>query len=188
MSGGRGRGAASVLLALLAWPVAAATPALPRLGPAPNFALTTQQNDRVWLTQLRGRAVVLTFGCTTCRACPAVLPALASLAGRLGEATGRRVFFVVVSVDPRHDAPRVLRQFLRERGLAPTAWLLLTGTPAEIEVVTRRYDVSVARRDGEVTHDCRVFLVDSAGVIRASYDATALDRLPADLDALLSTD
>jgi protein SCO1/2 len=165
---------------------AAAPSSLPTLGPAPNFALTTQQNDRVWLTQLRDRAVVLTFGCTTCASCPSVLPALAELAGRLGGVAGRRVFFIVVSVDPRHDTPRVLRQFLRDRGLAPAAWLLLTGTPAEIDVVTRRYEVGVVRRDDQVTHDCRVVLIDGRGTIRASYDAATLGRLPTELEALLT--
>ena len=52
--------------------------------PAPNFALTTQQNDRLWLTQLRGRAVVLAFGCTGCGACPGLVPGLADVARGLG--------------------------------------------------------------------------------------------------------
>ena len=52
----------------------------PLHGPAPNFALTTQQNDRLWLTQLRGRAVVLAFGCIACGACPDLVEGLAEVA------------------------------------------------------------------------------------------------------------
>src|SRR6516162_3083008 len=123
-------------------PVAAA---VPRLGPAPNFALTTSQGARVWLTQLRPRVVVLTFSCLACDACAGALPTLVDLGRELGEAAGRRAFFVYVSVDSAHDTPAALRTFARAHGLLAPAWLLLTGEPGEIDVVTRRYDVPVRR-------------------------------------------
>jgi protein SCO1/2 len=167
-------------------PAGAAGPAPPRLGAAPNFALTTQQNARVWLTHLRGRAVVLGFGCTTCNACPGLLPGLRDLARSAGAAAGRRVFFALVTVDPTRDTPRELRRFLRERGLDPYAWLLLTGAPAEIDVVTRRYDVAVHRDAAGITHDCRAVLIDPAGSIRGRYGPTDLARLGADLHAVLA--
>jgi protein SCO1 len=169
-------------------PLAQAALALPRLGPAPNFALTTSLNARVWLTQLRPRIVVLTFGCTRCAACAAVLPTLADVARGLGDAAGQRVFFALVSVDPRQDTPAALRAFGRERGLRAPAWLLLTGDPEEIEVVTRRYDVPV-RKDGDrVAPRCLTALVDGRGQLRAAYDQTDLDRLAADLAAVLAED
>jgi protein SCO1/2 len=155
----------------------------PRLGAAPNFALTTQQSARVWLTHLRGRTVVLTFGCTTCAGCPGALPALRDLARSVGPAAGRRVFFAVVTVDPARDTPAVLRSFLRAQGLDPYAWLLLTGTPAEIDVVTRRYAVTVRRDLAGITHDCVTVLIDPTGQIRGRYGPADLPRLRADLDA-----
>jgi protein SCO1/2 len=158
----------------------------PQLGPAPNFALTTQQNDRIWLTHLRDRVVVLTFTCTTCAACPELLPALRDLAERLGDAAGRRVFFVAVTVDPARDTAPVLRRFAHSERLDPYAWLLLTGSPAEIEVVTRRYEVGVRRDGGAITHDCRVVLIDAGGVLRGRYAAADLARLRSDLEALLA--
>jgi protein SCO1 len=156
----------------------------PRLGPAPNFALTNQQNARVWLTHLRGRAVVLTFGCTTCGGCPGLLPGLRDLARSVGAAAGRRVFFAMVTVDSGHDTPMELRRFLREQGLDPYTWLLLTGTPAEIDVVTRRYEVTVHRDAASIAHDCLAVLIDAAGVIRGRYAAGDLVRLRADLERL----
>ncbi len=167
-------------------PWASAAGPLPRLGPAPNFALTTQQNDRLWLTQLRPRVVVLTFGCAACAACPTVLPTLADLARRVGDAAGRGVFFVLVSLDPAHDTPGVLREFARSRGLGPPAWLLLTGAAAEVDVGTRRYGFDIRLPDGRVRHRCLGTLLDGAGTIRAAYDDTDLSRLPADLADLLA--
>jgi protein SCO1/2 len=165
--------------------VAVAAPALPRLGPAPNFALTTQLNDRIWLAHLRERAVVLTFTCTTCTACPALLPALRDAARGLGDAGGRRVFFAVVTVDPSRDTAAVLRRFAHEQGLGPATWLFLTGSPAEIDLVTRWYGVGVRRPDGHPSPDCLVVLIDGAGVIRGRYGLSDLGRLGADLATLL---
>ncbi len=106
----------TILLVAAAWASVASGEAATAPPPAPgssapNFALTTQQNDRLWLTQLRGRAVVLAFGCTTCGACPDVVPRLSDVARRLGDAPGRRVFFVLVTVDPARDSATVLREF-----------------------------------------------------------------------------
>jgi protein SCO1 len=159
---------------------------VPRLGPAPNFALTTSQNARLWLTHLRPRIVVLTFGCTRCVACAEVLSTLARVAGGLGEQAGQRVFFALVSVDPARDTPAVLRAFGRERGLLAPAWLLLTGDPEEIDVVTRLYDAPVRRDGNRVAPRCQTALVDGQGQLRAAYDQTDLDRLGADLAAVLA--
>ena len=155
-------------------------------GPAPNFALTTQQNDRLWLTQLRGRAVVLAFGCTGCGVCPGLVPRLADVARGLGDAPGRRVFFALVTVDPARDTPAALREFGRTNGLRAPAWILLTEDRAgQVDVVARRYGVEVRRAGGRVEADCAVTLVDAAGGIRARYGPASLTALGRDLRALL---
>jgi protein SCO1/2 len=158
----------------------------PLRGPAPNFALTTQQNDRLWLTQLRGRAVVLAFGCAACGACPELVPGLAAIARGLGDAPGRRVFFALVTVDPVRDTPAVLREFGRLRGLRAPAWLFLTeDRSGQVQVVTRRYGIEV-RRAGEVIEaDCVATLIDGDGRIRARYDVASLGQLDRDLRGLL---
>jgi cytochrome oxidase Cu insertion factor (SCO1/SenC/PrrC family) len=159
---------------------------LPRLGPAPNFALTTQQNDRLWLTHLRGRVVVLTFFCTTCDVCPGLLPSLLELSRSLDEPTRRRIFFVAISVDPRRDTWVVLRRFARDRGADPRAWAFLTtDRPAEIDVVARWYDAGVERASGRIRHACRVTLIDGAGQLRGNLDAPAPGRLREAVEALL---
>ena len=183
----------SILTLAAAWVVASATSSsadttgpAPTGRPAPNFALTTQQNDRLWLTQLRGRAVVLAFGCTGCGACPGLVPRLAGIARGLGVEPGRRVFFALVTVDPARDTPVVLREFGRAHGLRAPAWILLTEDRAgQIDVVTRRYGVEVRRAGERVETDCAATLVDAGGEIRARYALPSLDALERDLRALL---
>jgi len=154
--------------------------------PAPNFALTTQQNDRLWLTQLRGRAVVLAFGCTTCGACPDVVTRLKGVAQGLGDAPGRRVFFALVTVDPARDSPTVLREFGRAHDLHAPAWILLTeDRPGQTDVVARRFGIDIRRAGGRTEASCAVTLIDEGGVIRARYELATLGALAADLRAAL---
>jgi protein SCO1 len=159
----------------------------PALGsPAPNFALTTQQNDRLWLTQLRGRAVVLAFGCTACGACPDVVARLNDVAQELGDAPGRRVFFALVTVDPAHDSATVLREYGRAHRLRAPAWILLTeDRPGQTDVVARRFGIEIRRAGSRTESTCAVTLIDGAGVIRARYEPGALPALAADLRAAL---
>jgi protein SCO1/2 len=158
----------------------------PLHGPAPNFALTTQQNDRLWLTHLRGRAVVLGFGCAACDACPDLVPRLAEVARGLDDAPGRRVFFALVTVDPDRDSPAALREFGRARGLRAPAWLFLTEDRAgQVDAVARRYGVAVRRGGERVEADCAVTLIDGDGRIRGRYDLGSLGQLGRDLRGLL---
>jgi protein SCO1/2 len=181
----------AVLLLTVLWLSAASGWADPGAAPAPgsaapNFALTTQQNDRLWLTQLRGRAVVLAFGCTRCGACPGLVPRLTDVARALGDAPGRRVFFALVTVDPRRDTPAVLREFGRANGLRAPGWILLTeDRTGQVDVVTRRYGVEVRRVGERIETDCVVTLVDATGVVRARYALPSLASLERDLRALL---
>ena len=159
----------------------------PTGGPAPNFALTTQQEDRLWLAQLRGRVVVLAFGCTKCGACPGLIDGLADVARGLGDAASRRVIFALVTVDPAHDTPAVLRGFGRARGLHAPAWVLFTEERAgEVDIVARRYGIEVRRTGERIESSCGVTVVDAAGLIRGRYEAGSLDSLRRDLRALLS--
>ena len=172
------------LLAAPGWadPVAGPPPG----SPAPNFALTTQQSDRLWLTQLRGRAVVLAFGCTACGACPDVVRRLRAVAHELGDVPGRRVFFALVTVDPARDSPTVLREFGRAHDLRAPAWILLTeDRPGQTDVVARRYGIEIRRAGGRTEASCAVTLIDGAGVVQKRYEPGELGALAADLRATL---
>jgi protein SCO1/2 len=175
-----------VWLALAAAPTEAEVDSPALGGPAPNFALTTQQNDRLWLTHLRGRAVVLAFGCTACGACPDLLPRLEDVARGLGDAPGRRVFFLMVTVDPARDTQAALREFGRARGLRAPAWLLLTeDRPGQTDAVARRYGVHVRRAGERVDADCAVTLIDGDGRIRARQDVGSVSALDRELRLIL---
>ncbi|HZQ36500.1 MAG TPA: SCO family protein, partial [Dehalococcoidia bacterium] len=85
--------------------------------PAPDFTLHTADGRPFTLSDLRGRAVVLTFLYTHCLdVCPAIAGRLALADKQLGK-TASKVAFVSVSVDPEGDTPASVEQFSEEHGL-----------------------------------------------------------------------
>jgi protein SCO1/2 len=107
--------------------------ALPRMGPAPEVSLTTQDGKRLSLKALRGKVVAVTFIYTSCAdTCPLLTAKLAGLQARLGTDFGAKVFFVAITVDPERDTPQVLKRYAQAHGATLAGWAFLTGTPAEI--------------------------------------------------------
>ena len=114
------------------------------------------------------------------------MPGLAELARGLGDAPGRRVFFVLVTVDPARDTPVVLREFGRMHGLRAPAWLLLTeDRTGQVEVAARRYGVEARRVGDRIEADCAVTLIDGDGRIRGRHDLGSLGKARTDLRMLL---
>jgi protein SCO1/2 len=151
---------------------AAAKPeALPTIGPAPAFTLTAQDERRLSLANLRGKAVVLTFIYATCAdTCPLLTAKMAALQGRLGADFGPRVFFVSITVDPERDTPAVLKGYGAAHGARFDGWAFLTGTPAEIREVAKRYGIFYKKTPrGDIDHTFLTSVIDPRGVLRVQY-------------------
>jgi protein SCO1/2 len=144
---------------------------LPTIGPAPAFALTTQDGARLALPDLRGKVVAVTFIYATCPAtCPLLTAKMAGLQKRLGPEFGDRVFFVSITVDPERDTPEVLRHYARTHGAESAGWAFLTGSQGEVWEVARRYGVFYAKQErGDVDHTFLTSLVDQRGMLRVQY-------------------
>src|SRR2546425_9387047 len=115
---------------------------LAKIGPAPEFTLTTQEGGRLSLRDLRGKVVAVTFVYASCAdTCPLLTAKLAGIQAKLGPEFGSRVFFASVTVDPERATPEVLKRYAEAHGANPAGWAFLTGSPAEIRDVERRYGV-----------------------------------------------
>ncbi len=71
------------------------------------------QNDRAFTEQdLKGRPVLIFFGFTNCPdVCPATLFQISEVLRRLGP-DAARVRALFITVDPEHDTPKVLKDYL----------------------------------------------------------------------------
>jgi len=162
---------------------------LPQIRPAPVFRLRTQAGIRLSLSHLRGKIVVVTFLYTSCAdTCPLLTAKMASLQNTLGADFGPKVFFVSITVDPERDTPAVLQRYAQAHGANFAGWAFLTGTPAAIRDVARRYGLYYAKHTrGDVDHTFLTSLVDQRGTLRVQYMGVRFDpdELLRDLHRLL---
>ena len=144
---------------------------LPVIGPAPPFTLTSQDGKPVALADLRGKVLAVTFIYTGCPdICPLMTQKMVDVQNALGAKFGTKIDFVSITLDPENDTPAVLKDYAQSWGAKPNGWMFLTGSPAAIRDVTRRYGVYFAKKkDGSVDHTQLTTLVDADGQMRVQY-------------------
>lgn len=140
---------------------------------APDFTLTDQDGRPLRLSSLRGKAVLMFFGYTSCPdVCPTTLLRFERARKALG-ADAERVAFVMISVDPERDTPQRLKAHLEQYDPAIVG---LTGTPGAVREVMERYQVVAEKTPVAgsavgyvVNHSAAVYLVDPAGRVRVMF-------------------
>ncbi len=179
----------------------------------PDFSLVERSGRTVTLADLRGKVWIATFVYTQCKeTCPLQTAYMAQLQKDLGAEPDLR--FVSITVDPKHDTPKVLREYAKRYGADPERWLFLTGKKSVIHHLAQdgfRLSVQDVEPDegtqgtsvlpfgprpayashgskGLVIHSSRIVLVDRQARIRGLYPGTepdAIGRLRKDVKRLL---
>ena len=105
-------------------------PRLPKIAPAPEFALTSQDGAPVTLADFRGKVVAVTFIFTLCTAtCPVLTPMMSFVQDQLGSDFGAKIAFVSITVDPERDTPEVLKEYAQAFGANLAGWSFLDRRP-----------------------------------------------------------
>jgi protein SCO1/2 len=180
------RAALSVIVVLLASLMLAqphgAEPAaqeqgLPKIAPAPEFALISQDGAPVKLADYRGKVVAVTFIFTLCAdTCPVLTPMMSFVQDQLGADFGEKIHFVSITVDPERDTPEVLKDYAQAFGANLSGWSFLTGTPDAIREVTRRYGVFAAKTaNGSIDHTFLTSIIDQRSILRVQYLGVRFD-------------
>ena len=150
---------------------------LPQIAPAPDFALTSQDGVPVKLTDFRGKVIAVAFIFTMCtETCPVLTPMMSFVQDRLGADFGKKIVFLSITVDPERDTPEVLKEYAQAFGANSAGWSFLTGEPAAVREVARRYGVFAAKApNGNVEHTFLTSIVDQRGVLRVQYLGVRFD-------------
>ena len=155
-----------------------------------SFQLTNDQGKTSTAADYHGKVVLLYFGYTHCPdVCPLTLAHLHVVMQRLDKLSdGMRVLFV--SVDPTRDTPAVLHDYVT--AFDPHV-VGLTGSPSDIEALSKRYRAAFTREPGkadgsyDVSHSSGIYIFDGDGKARLLATPTdSQDKLVHDLDLLLS--
>ncbi len=188
---------AIVVVVLLALSLAARHLAVKRLAsprvrrPVPDFTLTDQAGRTVTRATLAGSVWVADFIFTRCAGqCPLMSSQMAALQRAFARLPG--VQFVSFTVDPEYDTPPVLAAYAAHYEAQALRWRFLTGSREAVWRLAREgFQLGVGEGgtpQEPITHSIRLVLVDQAGFIRGTYDATdaaAVQRLRDDVHRLI---
>ena len=148
------------------------------------FTLTAPDGSTVTERTLAGKPYAIFFGFTRCPdVCPTSLARMARLRKQLGP-DGMKFAIVFVSVDPGHDKPADLGNYV---ALFGTPIIGLTGTNAQLEQIKKGYGVYSAKvpqpgGDYTIDHTAAIYLMTAKGEFSGTIDTqesdqTALEKL-----------
>lgn len=142
----------------------------------PDTGLVDQSGDPVSFEQLLGNPVVLSSVYTRCpqaQMCPLQTRKMVQLQNELKKDQTEKVEFVLVSFDPAHDTPAVLRQYGQRYDLDYSNFSLWTGDTTVVQNLMKRIKVVATRPDPEnpdtIVHNLRLLLINQNGVVQRVF-------------------
>lgn len=103
----------------------------------PNLPVITHEGKklRFYDDLIKGKMVVINFIYTNCPdICGLSTARLIELQKRLGDLVGRDIFIYSISLDPKNDTPKALKEYAEAFGVGP-GWLFLTGNPKDLRLI-----------------------------------------------------
>lgn len=105
---------------------------------------------------------------------------------------GIQAEFISFTVDPKHDSPKVLKEYIEQFTNDETNWHMLTGyNQNEIEEYAREHFKTIVQKpdtSNQVIHGTNFYLVDEEGYVLNEYnyiDESYVDEMIKDIqDAL----
>lgn len=159
------------------------------LDPSPRIGAMPMLGDDNKPANLGGPARqvrLVFFGFTRCPdVCPLTLGKLSKLYDQLSADQQSKLQVELVSVDPQHDSPKVLRTYLNN---FDASFRGLTGTPAQAKAAAAAFYILSTRTDGgNILHGDQIAVLDRQGRYRRVYDGGSLSsgELGNDLPELL---
>jgi cytochrome oxidase Cu insertion factor (SCO1/SenC/PrrC family) len=137
--------------------------------PAPDFTLTSQTGQRVSLSSLRGKVVLLSFLDPVCTTdCP-VIAAEMRVADTLLGSRARDTELVAVVANPTYTSLAYTRAFDLQEGLNTVPnWLYLTGSVNQLATVWHYFGIEVEDLPGGAmaAHNDLAYVISAKGVVQ----------------------
>ena len=106
----------------------------------PNVPLVDQDGKTVHFYDdlIKGKSVVLNLIYTHCMdSCPLETARLVQVQKMLGDRVGKEIFFYSITIDPKRDTPKVLKQYAQNYHVGP-GWTFYTGKPEDITLIAKK--------------------------------------------------
>lgn len=124
----------------------------------PNVPLTTQDSETMYFFEdvIKDKVVMINLIYTSCRdSCPLETARLKQVYKLLEDRVGKDVFFYSITIDPEHDTPAVLKDYMEKFKIGP-GWVFLTGKEEDITLIRKKLGVyrdDQSLRDNLEDHD-----------------------------------
>jgi protein SCO1/2 len=131
-----------------------------------DFSLIDEMRQPVRLSEFHGKVVAINFVYTHCllpNYCFRMSDNFRRLQKRLASDLGRNLVLLTITFDPEHDTPDVLKQYAKTWNANPANWHFLTGPPAEVTKVCRRFGMAFFPDEGLMTHSLHTVVIDRQG-------------------------
>ena len=139
----------------------------------PDFTLIDQTRQRVSLSSLAGKIVVVNFVYTRCalpQFCLRVSNNFGVLQKRFQKELGQDVVLLTITFDPERDTPEALAAYASQWKADPNTWHFLTGPVADVRKVCALFGVEYFPDEGLMNHTLRTAVIDRRGALVASIE------------------
>ena len=116
------------------------------------------------VAQLAGKKQVIAMIYTDCiTACPIIVSEMKSIQDALTPEQQAKLGFVLVSLTPARDTPKVMRHFAKKRDL-DEHWSLLSGKDEDVRTLAMALNIQyMGLPDGEIAHSNAITVLDEQG-------------------------
>jgi protein SCO1/2 len=176
--------------------------ALYKVGSAPAFELTNQNNIKISNKNYAGKVYVLEFFFSTC---PSICPIMNKNMVEIDKMFSKDKNFAIASItiNPDNDTPEVLKEHAKKLGITSENWHFLTGDKDYIfNLANKGFNLYVGENNkalGNFEHSGLFALIDKEGNIRCRKDKqgnqilyydgleqTGVDAIKEDINLLLN--
>jgi protein SCO1/2 len=146
---------------------------LVKIGPVPKFELVNQDNVKISNKTYLGKVYVVEFFFTTCPSiCPKMNQSMLLIEKKF---FGNPNFGIVsITIDPKHDTPKILKEHAQLLGVRSSNWNFLTGDRGYIFDLANKgfnlYAGENSKVNGGFEHSGLFALIDKDGNIRCRKD------------------
>jgi protein SCO1/2 len=163
--------------------------------PAFDFHLVDQDGKAFQLSQMRGKAVLFSFGFTHCpNVCPTTLSDLAKVYQALPAKDREKVQVLFVSIDPHRDKPETMKNYIPYFN---ESFIGLTGTDAQVAEAAKAYGAyyEIVHDSGAnpdvytVNHSALAYLISPDGKWKLLYNFDQLNdsnKMVQDIEQVLA--